>query len=340
MPNPEFSEIAQALTHAWFPVARVVDIDAPQPITLLGKNLVAYRTDTGEPAVVAQRCPHRGGNFGLGQVVNGNIQCPYHGWQFDASGKCVLIPALGESAQIPSNAAISAYPAVERFGLVWTCLAEPFVDLPGLPELDEHNMTFLAGEPVDTRAGMLAALENFRDVAHFPFVHRATMGDVANQIETLHVRSDGFETWLSRNYSASGGEAAIYRDRADIVFTYHAVMPSLVSALLDEGPSGHRVVLECFAPVDAAGGCRIFLVSGVAGDYTAASAESALVTEMRVLSEDKPILDTVDPPEIPLHGEEVEVSVGADRYTLTTRRAYLRFVKFALQTGVKQECSA
>ncbi len=328
---PTTDEIGRALRRAWFPVARSVDIDRPQPATLLGERLVVFRTAGGQASVTARRCVHRGGDLALGEVVGEAIECPYHGWRYDGgTGICTLVPSLGEGARIPPNAAIARYPVQEKYGLVWTCVGDPVVGLPDLPEIDELKMSFLAGEAVETPAGLLASMENFRDVAHFPFVHRQSMGEVPHEVERLEVRSEGFDTWLTREYSASAGAAGVYRDQDGLGFTYHAVVPSLASARLDYGPAGQRIVLECFQP-EGPTGCRIFLVSGTAADYTASSAEDALAAELGVLHEDKPILDALMPLEVPLHGEELEVSVHADRYTLTTRRSFLSFVRHALE---------
>jgi nitrite reductase/ring-hydroxylating ferredoxin subunit len=328
---PTTDEIGLALRRAWFPVARSIDIGRPQPSTLLGERLVVFRTAGGQAAVTGRRCPHRGGDLAMGEVVGEAIECPYHGWQFDgATGSCRLVPSLGRGARIPSNAAVTRYPVREKYGLVWTCVGDPVVEVPDLPELDELKMTFLAGEPVATPAGLLASMENFRDVAHFPFVHRRSMGEVPHEVERLDVRSEGFDTWLTREYSASAGASGVYRDQDGLGFTYHAVVPSLASALLDYGPAGKRIVLECFQP-EGPTGCRIFLVSGTAAGYTASSAEEALAAELGVLHEDKPILDALMPLEVPLHGEEIEVSVASDRYTLTTRRSFLSFVRHALE---------
>lgn len=288
-----------------------------------------FRTGSGRVAVTSRRCPHRGGDLALGEVVDEAIACPYHGWEYSANdGVCRHVPSSGEGGRIPPGARIASYAVQERYGLVWTCIGDPVVDVPEMPELDELGMSYLAGEPVDTSAGILASLENFRDVAHFPFVHRDSMGEVPHEVERLEVRSDGFETWMSREYSASAGEAGIYRDRERLGFTYHGVVPSLASALVDYGPQGKRIVFECFMPMGSAG-CRIFLCSGTAAGYTGSSPEEALELELGVLHEDKPILDSLMPPEVPLDHEAPEVSVAADRYTLATRRAFVAFVRHA-----------
>jgi phenylpropionate dioxygenase-like ring-hydroxylating dioxygenase large terminal subunit len=318
-----------ALRRGWYPVARAVDLDRPQQATLLGRRLVAFRTTDGRPRVLPDRCLHRGGALHLGAVIGDSIECPYHGWQWrGADGQCVYIPSNGPSAPIPKAAAIDACPAVERYGLVWTCIGDPLTGPPDLPELEPLGMTYAAGDPVDVEAGILAAMENFRDVAHFPFVHRGTMGDVPHPVAKFEVHREGYQTWMTRRYSAANGESELFRDVDDLTFDYHAVAPSIATVLLDHGGGGKRVVMEAFSPAGPTG-CRIFLVSGTAAGYTAYDPATTLATEMQVLHEDLPTLNTLDPLEVPFEREQYELSVEADRYTLATRRAFIEFMRDA-----------
>lgn len=81
----------------------------------------------------------------------------------------------------PTRAVVQSYHSQERWGLVWCCLEELAADPPRLPGLDGLELTILYSEPIPQLAGIGAATENFRDVAHFPFVHRASMGDPADR---------------------------------------------------------------------------------------------------------------------------------------------------------------
>jgi hypothetical protein len=113
-----------------------------------------------------------------------------------------------------------------------------------------------------------------------------------------------------------------------LTFDYHAVAPGIATVLLDHGAGGKRVVMEAFCPAGPTG-CRIFLVSGTAEGYQAFDPAATLATEMQILHEDLPTLNTLDPLEVPFEREHYELSVEADRYTLATRRAFLEFMRDA-----------
>ena len=76
-------------TH-WHPVALSESVAGkPIAVTLLGHALVLWRDDADAVQAWADQCPHRGAQLSLGQVVDGRLECPYHGWQYDVTtGAC------------------------------------------------------------------------------------------------------------------------------------------------------------------------------------------------------------------------------------------------------------
>jgi nitrite reductase/ring-hydroxylating ferredoxin subunit len=100
------------------------------PVTrsLLGREIVAFRTAGGQVVVLDARCAHMNANLGKGEVVGETIRCPYHHWRYGADGQCVHIPA---QTAIPEFALQRSYPVVERHGLVFFFNApEPIFPLP------------------------------------------------------------------------------------------------------------------------------------------------------------------------------------------------------------------
>ena len=95
------TNISPELKHVWHPIGRIDSFtESPTRIELVGDPYVVVRLD-GQVKVFADVCPHRYARLSDGIVVGSNIQCPYHGWQFGANGKCAHVPALGADATLP-----------------------------------------------------------------------------------------------------------------------------------------------------------------------------------------------------------------------------------------------
>jgi phenylpropionate dioxygenase-like ring-hydroxylating dioxygenase large terminal subunit len=85
--------------------------------TLLGDPLLLYRKGDGTPVVLLDRCPHRFAPLSMGRRVGDDVECGYHGLQFDCSGKCVRNPH--GNGRIPDAARVRRFPAADRHGLLW-----------------------------------------------------------------------------------------------------------------------------------------------------------------------------------------------------------------------------
>ena len=108
--------------------------------TICNEPMVFYRDMEGHIAALEDRCCHRHYPLSLGAVVGNHIQCGYHGFEYDASGKCVKIPS---QPQIPDNARVKSYAIVERHHCLWVWMAEPAsadqTQIPDLSFLDDGN---------------------------------------------------------------------------------------------------------------------------------------------------------------------------------------------------------
>ena len=323
---PSSEEVALAMRRCWQPVARVQDLrDGPRRAVLMGEALAVFLTEDGEPAVVGDRCAHRGASLAGGEVVGDGLQCPYHGWEWDGrDGRCTRIPALEDQRQIPSRALIPAYPAHEQWGLVWTALEEPLGEPPALPWFDPGDWTLGHGEPFELPVAIGVAIENFRDVAHFAFVHRATMGKVAEVVEPLPVQRDGIVVTMRREMPMGPGGDGSW-DSLREGFNY-AVAPNLTSIRLFM-TKGERCLLHAARAVSATESVHYWL-TGISDDYEQ-TVEQAVEAEERVYAEDRAVMETIEPPELPL-GTDADVSTLADRFTLAYREAFSQFVREAL----------
>jgi phenylpropionate dioxygenase-like ring-hydroxylating dioxygenase large terminal subunit len=154
----------------------------PKRVRMLGQQFVLFRNERGEAACLSDVCVHRGGSLGkFGKVVNGCVECPYHGWRYDKDGQCTLIPAAGPDQPISKKARVDAYPTIERYGLVWVFLGDlPESERPPLPEYPEYDdrqaWRVIRGR-FFWRANYSRVVENGIDPAHAAFVHANVFGN-------------------------------------------------------------------------------------------------------------------------------------------------------------------
>jgi phenylpropionate dioxygenase-like ring-hydroxylating dioxygenase large terminal subunit len=145
----------------------------------LGENLVLWRKNDGTVVCLKDRCSHRGVALSKGNIVcDGNeVQCPFHGLQFDNTGKCTVIPSRGEKALVPSNFNITSYPTREAYNFIWIWWGEPqenYPDLPWFEDVDDKFHYFTLKDPWKTHYSR--CIENQLDVAHLWIVHATTIG--------------------------------------------------------------------------------------------------------------------------------------------------------------------
>ncbi|MGW4799160.1 aromatic ring-hydroxylating dioxygenase subunit alpha [Nonomuraea sp. NPDC004297] len=153
----------------------------PRKVTCLGQDLVLWRRRDGRVAVLSDLCVHRGGALSMGGLTaEDRIACPYHGWEYEPDGSCVKIPANPPGRGIPKKARVDAYPAVERYGMVWAYLGDlPEEQRPPMPHFPEHDDPAFRAVYWETtlEANYERAMENVVDAAHTPFVHGTSFGN-------------------------------------------------------------------------------------------------------------------------------------------------------------------
>ena len=153
--------------------------EQPLKVKMLGQNFVLFRDAQGDAHCLSNTCSHRGGSLGAGMVVDGDIECPYHGMRYGGDGRCTRIPSLGRSTKPPPRAKVDSYPVHEKYGLI-------FVFLGDLPE-EERSPIMEVTQWVDPKyrftkkdniieANYGIVMENGLDTTHTEFVHSDIMG--------------------------------------------------------------------------------------------------------------------------------------------------------------------
>lgn len=147
-------------------------------VTRLGEKLVFWRDRNGNVGCLFDKCAHRGAALSVGKVVsNGALQCPFHGFEYDSSGKVTKIPAIGKAAKVPDRFKVNAYHTVDKHGLIWIFWGEQRKDYPPIPFFEDIDEKFRYDTFVDHwPVHYSRAIENQLDVVHLPFVHYNTIG--------------------------------------------------------------------------------------------------------------------------------------------------------------------
>ncbi len=146
-------------------------------VTRMGEKMVAWRTGQGKLAVMAEKCPHRGAALGLGKLIKDNLQCPFHGFEYDTQGNCLRVPANGKNAEPAKALHFTSYPVREEHGFVYIWWGKPRDQYPQVPWFESIPDTMVYATLKDHWANHYArAIENQLDVVHLPFIHHNNIG--------------------------------------------------------------------------------------------------------------------------------------------------------------------
>jgi phenylpropionate dioxygenase-like ring-hydroxylating dioxygenase large terminal subunit len=145
-------------------------------ITLFGRNIVVWRHRDGHVSALDAKCPHMGASLAVGRVIDDNVECPYHGFQYDETGRCVHTPLRKSDALIPKTLCTRRYAVTERDGWVFLFWGEAEANLPP-PTYFEHieGPLLHAWSTREWPISFTRFIENTVDIAHLGTVHRSTL---------------------------------------------------------------------------------------------------------------------------------------------------------------------
>jgi phenylpropionate dioxygenase-like ring-hydroxylating dioxygenase large terminal subunit len=168
----------------------------PVRVRLLGEDLLAFRTTSGQIGLVGNHCPHRGASLFFGRNEGEGLRCIYHGWKFDINGSCVDMPNEPSNSAFQSRIRHTAYPCEEIGGFIWAYMGPPALK-PPTPRFEwltaPEGHLYVSKHTQD--CNWLQALEGDMDSSHVGFLHG-----------TLHQRVPGIATaeGPARKYLAEG----------------------------------------------------------------------------------------------------------------------------------------
>ncbi len=169
----------------WYVVAKSTDIiNNPLPVILWNKNIVLFRDAAGKINALEDKCPHRQVKLSSGKVINNNLECSYHGWQFDSEGECVSIPYLTAKQKLP-NCKIKSYPVRELDGFIWL-----------FPGDDNYHEIHPLRIPEWDHLNYIATVSTIECKGHFSYL-------IENLMDMYHGHlHDNYQAWASASLTS------------------------------------------------------------------------------------------------------------------------------------------
>lgn len=224
-----------AYPNGWWPICRVEDVgpDMVKTVSAMGQDFVLFRDTEDHIAVLDAECCHLSAHLGDGRVVDGTIECCFHGWRFDGQGQCVRIPYCERP---PACARVKSFETRVWGGSVWVWLhadkEPPSYELvhPSIPDGLKRRCQIRGTFDMH----VLEMAENAPDGFHFNWVHIAAPVPFFHRFVTLRSDSQYFipaTTSKERHISHFDLVTQIY------VFGYKVPYAAADTRVYFEGPS-------------------------------------------------------------------------------------------------------
>ena len=317
----------RAMRNFWHPVMYASELgeDRPAKAVLLDQDLVLVRLG-GEVRCFRDLCLHRGTALSLGWVEGDRLRCAYHGWTYDPEGVAVEIPARPElSGHLKVQ--LTRYPVREKDGLIWVSLVEePVFPIPEFPEYGDGSYRVVAGPVYEWKCSAPRRLENFVDFAHFAWIHDGVLGTRDRPEVPDHdvIREGGelrfaYPDYIEPSHIEKNEGLAPTTEEIETDISYRLFMPFTV--LLEQRVPGdkHYVLFFSVCPI---GPKRIRNFTFMSRDYALDEETDQKMLEFNelVISQDRPIVESQRPEELPVDlSAELHVR-GVDAISLQYRR--------------------
>ena len=321
------------LRHFWHPVCTVTELEKAKPssfgplaVTLLREQLVVAKLE-GKYVAMRDRCAHRSAKLSCGQVVGGELQCPYHGWKYDTAGACTKIPACPDNP-IPNKARVETFDCEEKYGLIWVRLDSSFncTEIPYFSAAEDPKMRIVVQEPYWWDASAERRWENFTDFSHFAFIHPGTLFD-PNNAEPPIVPMDRVNGQFRFVYDTPP-DMDVPNHAAIGTFTYHCSMPFAINlAVTKYTTKSLHVLFNVSCPLDDSH-TKNFLI--FAREQADDSDHLHITFNDVVFAEDKPVIESQWPAQMTTD----EVPVVTDKVSVQYRK-WMRELSEAARDGAE-----
>ena len=271
-------------------------------------------------------CIHRGSRLSLGSINNGILKCAYHGWEYNQDAQCVKIPSQPD-IKIPKKACVKSYKVIEKMNMVWINLSKETNDFVNIKEFNESNFNHVASGPYIMNASAPRAIENFLDVAHFPFVHENHLGVKDEPM------IDDYDV-VSSNKGIHASNVKVFQPNPDgtnkpgeVIYDYHVHSPFVASLGKDVSKNERFVLVFYVTPISETKSMIYTLTLMNFGKL-----DDKIVRDYQdfITAQDVPIVESQRPELLPMDLQE-ELSIRSDKISIAYRR-YLK--KMNISFGV------
>lgn len=250
------------MKNRWYAVALSKDVK-PYPINqytkpygtrILGRDVIVFRDEKGIPQCLDGICPHRGAPLNIGKVIENNITCPYHGWNFDGnSGKLCKVPSC--SSQIP-KCMIPKYPLIEKGGFIWLFFGDKsplrVPPVPFVPELEDSKWKAVYGS-YTFNAPHSVVFDNAIDMTHIHYLHGNSFGNENNPFIKFDDKIDENDDMFTTYFKIKNKPANIFfewtkTDYVDVKAT--VFLPSTSSIQIFLGGNVSMITFVNTTPID------------------------------------------------------------------------------------------
>ncbi len=314
----------------WYAVALSDDVDLnPIAVKLLDEEFVIWRESDGGLIAAESKCPHRQAPLSHGSIEKGCLVCPYHGWTFGESGKCIDIPSSSDGVPVPARAHLEIFEVIEKYGLIWLCIGKPVNPLFDLKE--EHDPSFrrINTEVQKWEVAATRMVDNFLDITHFPYVHSGTFGagqETKVPNITLEYLDDDFFGYrydvLAANPEEAKTTSGSDEETVERSMTSGFNLPLTVRSTITYRSGLEHVILLLSTPIDETSSYFTFVIWR--NDDFSVPAEEVISFDRAIGEEDRVMLEKLKGA-MPL-GKTALVNVQSDKATVEWRRQLLELI--------------
>jgi phenylpropionate dioxygenase-like ring-hydroxylating dioxygenase large terminal subunit len=326
----------------WYVIAFSHEVEQGRPFTrkCMDEPVLLFRDSDGRVAALYDRCPHRGVPLSQGRILSHTVECAYHGFHFDRTGRCVLIPT---QEHIPQAACTRSYPVLEQMQFVWIWMGNPAKAdpalVPGYAQIGcdplDRPWQFEPYFMMEIKANYSLLFENLLDTSHISFLHIGGIDGGAMATAPYTTASNGSIVTLERDLKrdvAVPGTAKLFSMPAGQVFSRrlrsqsflpHLHLISNTIGLTDEPALAPNVRLNIM-PITPASRNQLYQFVVIATSYPVNVTQDLKEQLWTVFAQDRDALEAIQAGYDAYGPDMREVSVKADAAALSARRILAR----------------